>query len=136
MSVVVTGKGEVCAGTCVNGSVVNAVGFVAAPPVGEVDHKVKNRTDFSIFSFVVAVYHFGHCADISLAGSETLETEIVYTEATTEYGREPFATVDRCSGHEAVGNSTVNTVGSNVEACTGFCSDEPVVFHAVKQNAL
>ncbi len=85
--------------------VVNAVGFVAAPPVGEVYHNVEARADVVGFRFGVAldIIFPRTCADTFVVRLyETLYRHEVSTETGTQDGREPFTDVKRSGGSETV----------------------------------
>ena len=103
-------EGEVSTCTYVNGCIVNAVGLVAAPPVGEVNHEVEYRTYFKVFGGIVTVYlgSAGKNTYVFRTGCEAFETENVYTCTSTENGCKPFAGIDRTGGHEALADAIVN----------------------------
>ncbi len=135
---VLVADGPQCACTYIYRCVVHAVGLVAAPPVGEVNHKVEDRTDFLSALFVEAVgtvVIFKSAHEIGTVG-KAFELHPGHTSACTKYGREPFAGIDACSGREAVGEIAVDGFVREVDVCTTFCSDEPVVLHTVEEYAL
>ncbi len=137
LAVGLLGEGEVCAGTYIYSCVVYAVGLVATPPVGKVNHYVENRTNFVVFGLVVVAYAFAvEHAEVVGACCKTLEAHPVHTGTESEYGRNPFTYIDGGCGHKAVAGFAVYAFGGDVEACATFGGNEPVVLHFVHQVAL
>ncbi len=138
MMVVATRLSPVCASTAVKHCVVDTVGLVAAPPVGEVDQHIEFRTDAHEFLRIVfavdrTVVHFlvkgafracafAHCP--------------VGAEAETELRRNPFAYIQRCVCAPTVLEIGFDVVVTELDVGAALGCDEPVVFRTVHEKTL
>ena len=119
--------------------VVDTVGLIAAPPVGEVDHHVEARADVVHLGLLVAIDGVfpGLSTDsVHFIFVETLHRKEVSAQTGSDDGAEPFAHIERSCGSEAVAELTVLVLVGKADGHTAFSLNEPVVLKLVQKHTL